>query len=62
MLIVGLPTSGGTDFDVPSILYTLPATMAVLVIATVALALPAVVGRRSPSRRHSEHIDGVGRR
>ena len=25
VLIVGLPTSGGTDFDVPTILYTLPA-------------------------------------
>ena len=50
VLIFGLPTSGGTDFDVPTILYTLPATMAVLVIATVALALPAVVGRRAAGR------------
>lgn len=51
VLIFGLPTSGGTDFDVPTILYTLPTWMAVLVIATVALALPAVVGRRVAAGR-----------
>ena len=46
VLVVGLPTTGGPDFDVATILYTLPLVMAVLVVATVALALPAVVGRR----------------
>ncbi len=51
VLIVGLPTSGGPDSDVPTILYTLPAWMAMLVIATVTLALPAVVGRRVATGR-----------
>ena len=46
VLVVGLPTTGGPEFDVATILYTLPLVMAVLVVATVALALPAVVGRR----------------
>jgi hypothetical protein len=47
VLTFGLPTSGGPEFDVATILYTLPMLMAVLVVATVALALPAVVGRRA---------------
>ncbi len=51
VLVFGLPTSGGTDFDVATILYTLPVVMAVLVIATVALPLPAVVGRRAATGR-----------
>ena len=51
VLIVGLPTTGGTDFDVATILYTLPAALAVLVIATTALALPALVGRRATAAR-----------
>jgi hypothetical protein len=51
VLIVGLPNTGGPDFDVATILYTLPMWMAVLVIATVALALPAVVGRRIAAGR-----------
>jgi hypothetical protein len=51
VLVFGLPTTGGTDFDVPTILYTLPFVMAVLVIATVALALPAAVGHRGAARR-----------
>ena len=45
MLIVGLPTTGGPDFDVATILYTLPTVMVVLVLATCALAVPALVGR-----------------
>jgi hypothetical protein len=44
VLIVGLPTTGGPDFDVATVLYTLPAVLAVLLIATIALALPAVIG------------------
>ncbi len=51
VLIVGLPTTGGTDFDVATILYTLPTALAVLVIATTALALPALVGRRAAAAR-----------
>jgi hypothetical protein len=51
VMIFGLPTSGGPDFDVATILYTLPMMMGVLVIATVALAAPAVVGRRAPAGR-----------
>jgi hypothetical protein len=51
VLIVGLPTTGGTDFDVATILYTLPMALAVLVVATIALALPAVVGRRAAAAR-----------
>jgi hypothetical protein len=51
VLIVGLPNTGGPDFDVATILYTLPIWMAVLVIATVALALLAVVGRRIAAGR-----------
>jgi hypothetical protein len=51
VLIVGLPTTGGTDFDVATILYSLPTAMAVLVIATIALALPAIVGRRATALR-----------
>ena len=49
VLVFGLPTTGtgGPDFDVATILYTLPMLMGVLVVATVALALPAVVGRRA---------------
>jgi hypothetical protein len=50
VLVVGLPTTGGTDFDVATILYSLPMTLAVLVIATIALALPAIVGRGSTRR------------
>ena len=50
VLVFGLPTTGGPDFDVATILYTLPMLMAVLVVATVALALPAVVGRRAAAR------------
>ncbi len=46
VLTFGLPTTGGTEFDVRTILYTLPMVMTVLVIATFALALPAVAGRR----------------
>lgn len=49
-LVFGLSTTGGPDFDVATILYTLPMLMAVLVVATVALALPAVVGRRAAAR------------
>ncbi len=49
--IFGLPTSGGPDFDVATILYTLPVMMGVLVIATVALAVPAAVGRRAAAGR-----------
>jgi hypothetical protein len=51
VLIFGLPTTGGTDFDVATILYTLPMAMAALVIATIALALPAAVGRRAVAAR-----------
>jgi hypothetical protein len=47
VLVFGLPTTGGPDFDVATILYTLPTLMAVLVVATISLALPAVVGRRA---------------
>ncbi len=50
VLAYGLPTTGGPDSDVATILYTLPLLMAVLVIATVALALPAVAGRRTITR------------
>lgn len=50
VLIFGLPTSGGPDFDVATVLYTLPLLIAVFVVATVALALPAVVGRRAAAR------------
>jgi hypothetical protein len=39
-----LPTTGGPDFDVATVLYTLPAVLAVLLIATIALALPAAIG------------------
>ena len=52
VLVVGLPTTGGPEFDVATILYTLPLVMAVLVVATIALALPAVVGRRVDSGGH----------
>ena len=45
VLIFGLPTTGGPDFDVATVLYSLPVVTAVLVVATVALALPAVAGR-----------------
>ena len=51
VLVFGLPTSGGPDFDVATILYTLPMVLAVLLIGTVALALPAVVGRRAAAAR-----------
>lgn len=51
VLIVGLPTTGGPDFDVATVLYTLPTVLAVLLIATIALTLPAVIGRRALSAR-----------
>ena len=51
VLFVGLPTTGGPAFDVATILYTLPMVMAGLVIATIALALPAVLGRRAIAGR-----------
>ena len=53
VLVVGLPTTGGPEFDVATILYTLPLVMAVLVVATIALALPAMVGRRVRRRQAS---------
>ena len=45
VLVFGVPGSGGPELDVATVLYTLPTVMMVLVFATVALALPAVVGR-----------------
>lgn len=50
VLVFGLPTTGGPDSDVATILYTLPMLMAILVVATAALALPAVVGRRTAAQ------------
>ena len=50
-LVVGLPTSGGPEFDVPTVLYTQPMVMVVLVVLTVALALPAVAGRLARGHR-----------
>lgn len=47
VLIVGLPTTGGTDFDVPTILYSLPSALMVLLVATLAIALVPVVGSRA---------------
>ena len=51
VLIVGLPTSGGTDFDVPTILYSLPSALIVLLVATLAIALVPVVGSRARTAR-----------
>lgn len=45
MLVVGIPTSGGPDVDVPTVLYSLPGVLAVLVVLTIAMALPVVIGR-----------------
>jgi hypothetical protein len=51
VLIVGLPTTGGTDFDVPTILYSVPSALLVLLIATLAIALAPVVGSRARTPR-----------
>lgn len=51
VLNVGLPTTGGTDFDVPTILYSLPSALMVLLVATVAIALVPVVGSRARTAR-----------
>ena len=51
VLIVGLPTTGGTDFDVPTILYSLPSALMVLLVATLAIALVPVVGSRAWTAR-----------
>lgn len=45
VLVFGLPTSGATEFDVATILYSVPQWLAILTAATVALPLPALVGR-----------------
>ena len=44
-LVVGVPTSGGPDFDVGTILYAAPQMLVVLLIATVLVALPLIVVR-----------------
>ena len=44
-LVVGVPTSGGPDFDVGTILYAAPQMLVVLLIATVLIALPLIVVR-----------------
>ena len=51
VLIFGLPTTGGTDFDVPTILYSLPSALMVLLVATLAIALVPVVGSRARTAR-----------
>jgi hypothetical protein len=45
VLVVGVPTSGGPDFDVGTILYSAPQMLVVLLIATILIALPLVVVR-----------------
>lgn len=50
-LVVGRPTTSGPDFDIPMVLYTLPLVMVVLIVLTVALALPAVAGRLARGHR-----------
>jgi hypothetical protein len=47
VLLVGVSGPGGPELDVATALYTLPMLIAPLVVATVALALPAVVARRA---------------
>jgi hypothetical protein len=49
-LTFGVPGHGGPYTDPATILYTLPLVLAVLVVCTAALALPAVVGRRVAAR------------
>jgi hypothetical protein len=50
VLLIGLPTSGGSEHDVATVLYSLPSFILVLVIATVAVALPPVGGRAMAKR------------
>ncbi len=51
-LIVGLPTSGfgGPERDIRTILYSLPETLLVVVVATLLIALPLVIARLARSR------------
>lgn len=49
-LVVGLPTSGGPDRDVPTILYSVPEMLVVVVIATLLIALPLIAARLLGSR------------
>ncbi len=45
VLLVGVPTTGGPDSDVATVLYSLPSLLLVLLIATCSLPLPAAIGR-----------------
>jgi hypothetical protein len=57
VLFVGVPTSAGPEFDVATVLYSMPEFLALLVPATVALALPAIVVRVVPRRRPGRHLN-----
>jgi hypothetical protein len=45
-LAVGVPTTGGPEFDVGTALYSMPPLLAMLVVATGLIALPLVTLRR----------------
>lgn len=47
VLVVGVPTSGGPDDDVATILYSMPSLLAILIVVTAALAIAPIAGRRS---------------
>ena len=46
VLVLGIPTTGGTEFDVATILYSIPEMMLLLVVATLLIALPLAIPRR----------------
>jgi len=45
VLLVGLPTSGGPDRDIATILYSLPELLVITVVATLLIASPLLVTR-----------------
>jgi hypothetical protein len=50
VLLVGVPTNGGPDRDIATILYSLPELLVITVVATLLIASPLLVARihRSP--------------
>lgn len=52
-LVVGLPTTGpgpGSERDIPTILYSVPEMLVVVLIATLLIALPLIAARLRGSR------------
>ena len=50
LLAVGVPSTGGPEFDVRTALYSVPPLLALLVVATGLIALPLVTLRRREAR------------